>query len=162
MSTLRDRIDAELENLESSILLLPPVAELPYKSVLEQAGVSGVLHSFYNGIENILKQIIADRGLPLPNGPAWHRDLLVLAGEQKVFPSDLIDDLKQYMAFRHYFSHAYVLDVDPARLEPLVNKLPALFERAKLALSVICNDSNAPHAPLEPLVNPQNKPKSPV
>ncbi len=134
MSTLRERIDAELENLESSILLLPPVAELPYKSVLEQTGVSGVLHSFYNGIENILKQIITDRGIPLPNGPAWHRDLLALAGEQKVFPNDVIDDLKQYMAFRHYFAHAYVLDVDPARLEPLVSKLPSVFENVKRAL----------------------------
>jgi hypothetical protein len=34
MSTLRERIDAELENLESSILLLPSVSDLPYKSVL--------------------------------------------------------------------------------------------------------------------------------
>jgi len=63
MSTLRERIDAELENLETSILLLPPASELPYKSVLEQAGVAGLLHSFYNGIENILKQIMVDRGV---------------------------------------------------------------------------------------------------
>ncbi len=140
MSTLRERIDAELENLESSILLLPPVAELPYLSVLEQAGISGVLHSFYNGIENIVKQIITDRGIPLPNGPSWHRDVLALAGEQQFFPNDVIDDLKQYMAFRHYFAHAYVLDIDPQRLEPLVGKLPEVFHAVKLALSVICTD----------------------
>lgn len=139
MSTLRERIDAELENLESSISLLPSVSDLPYKSVLEQAGVAGVLHSFYNGIENILKQIVTDRGLVLPNGPAWHRDLLALAAEQKVFPSDVIHELKQYMAFRHYFAHAYVLDVDPDRLEPLVSKLPSVFQETKRALSIICN-----------------------
>ena len=141
MSTLRERIDAELENLESSILLLPPASELPYKSVLEQAGVAGLLHSFYNGIENILKQIMAARKIVLPAGPTWHRDLLVLANEQQVFPDDVIDELKQYMAFRHYFAHAYVLDVDPARLEPLVARLPIVLQKAKLALSAICNDS---------------------
>jgi len=140
MSTLRERIDAELENLEFGILLLPPVAELPYLSVLEQAGISGVLHSFYNGIENIVKQMITDRGIPLPNGPSWYRDVLALAGEQQFFPNDVIDDLKQYMAFRHYFAHAYVLDIDPQRLEPLVGKLPEVFHAVKLALSVICTD----------------------
>lgn len=135
MSTLRERIDAELENLETSILLLPPASDLSQTSVLEQAGVAGILHSFYNGIENILKQIVVGRGLVLPKGPAWHRDLLVLASEQQLFPDDVIDDLKQYMAFRHYFAHAYVLDVDPQRMEPLVCKLPSLFRKIKTTLS---------------------------
>lgn len=144
MSTLRERIDAEMENLESSIILLPSVSDLPYTSVLEQAGVAGILHSFYTGIENILKQIVADRKLVFPNGPAWHRDLLALAAVQKVFPDDVIDDLKQFMAFRHYFAHAYVLNVDHERLEPLVSKLSGLFKRIKIALSIICDAHSEP------------------
>ncbi len=128
MSRLRDCIDAELENMESSLVLLPPVDQLPYLNALEQAGIAGLLHSFYNGVENILKQIVRDRGLLLPVGPSWHRDLLLLVAEQSLLPAQLVDKLKVYMAFRHFFSHAYVLDVDPARMEPLVADLHEVFE----------------------------------
>jgi hypothetical protein len=83
MSRLRDRIDAELENIESSLVLLPTAEQLPYLSPLEQAGVAGLLHSFYNGVENILKQIVLDRGLCLPDGPSWHRDLLLLSADKR-------------------------------------------------------------------------------
>ncbi len=30
------------------------------------------------------------------------------------------EELKRYLAFRHFFSHAYALDLDPFRIEPLV------------------------------------------
>ena len=61
-------------------------------------------------------------------------------------------ELKQYMAFRHYFAHAYVLDIDPARLEPLVKKLSSVFNSTKHALSIICNDSDKPPSDHEPLL----------
>jgi len=128
MSRLRDRIDAELENIESSLVLLPTAEQLPYLSPLEQAGVAGLLHSFYNGVENILKQIVLDRGLCLPDGPSWHRDLLLLSAEQALLPANVVEKLKVYMAFRHFVSHAYVLDIDPARMEPLVADLHDVFD----------------------------------
>lgn len=80
MTKLRDRIDAEFENIDASLQHLPDAGRLPLLSDLELAGVAALLNSSYNGVENILKQI------PIP---------------------------------------AYMLDVEPQRLDPLVRDLAA-------------------------------------
>ncbi|WP_052464786.1 hypothetical protein [Geoalkalibacter subterraneus] len=39
------------------------------------------------------------------------------------------DDLLRFLAFRHFFSHGYALDLFPGRMEPLAQEAPGLFER---------------------------------
>ena len=128
MSSLRDKIDAEIENIRDNIEHLPPAEKLPDLSELELAGVAALLHSFYNGVENVVKQVLTDRGLALPTGESWHKGLLALAYDQKILSATLFESLKLYLAFRHYFSHGYILDLEPERMESLVKDLPGVFE----------------------------------
>ena len=128
MSSLRDKIDAEIENIRGNIQHLPPAEKLPDLSELELAGVAALLHSFYNGVENVVKQVLTGRGLALPTGESWHKDLLVLAHVQGILSATLFDHLKLYLAFRHYFSHGYMLDLEPERMESLVKDLPGVFK----------------------------------
>jgi uncharacterized protein YutE (UPF0331/DUF86 family) len=120
MADLRERVESEYEAGRKALAAMPSEHCLAKLSPLELAGVATLLHNFYNCIENILKQVLLDQGHPLPDGPAWHRDLLIASAEHGIISEGVAEDLKQFLAFRHFFSHAYALDLDPQRVEPLV------------------------------------------
>lgn len=130
MANCRTKVFAEFEAIESTIKELPkpPFCEL---STLELAGVAALLHNFYNGIENILKQLFSDCGFDIPQGSAWHRDLLIASTDHKLISQAVAAELKQYLAFRHFFSHAYALELYPDRLEPLAIYIPTVFSSFK-------------------------------
>ncbi len=128
MPDYRLRIEAEYEAIETSLSALPsrPLSTLSH---LELAGVGALLHNFYNGIENILKQAFQSRAFPIPQGESWHRDLLLSAVEREILSASLLDDLKRYLAFRHFFGHGYALNLSPEPMEPLVRDAESVFKR---------------------------------
>lgn len=136
MPDYRLRIEAEFEAIENTLSALPdrPLSTL---SQLELAGVAALLHNFYNGIENIVKQVFQEKSFPIPQGESWHRDLLLAAAEKNIISDLLLNNLKQYLAFRHYFSHAYALELFPERMEPLVKDAFALFNEFKQQIDKI-------------------------
>jgi hypothetical protein len=128
MADLKERVESECEAIQKTLMAMPPAGRLTELSVLELAGVATLLHNFYNGIENVLKQVFLAKDLPIPEGPAWHRDLLTAAQERRVLSETTAERLKQFLAFRHFFSHAYALDLDPQRMESLVADARKVFE----------------------------------
>ena len=130
MPDYRLRIEAEYEAIENALSALPdrPLSTL---TKLEIAGVAALLHNFYNGIENIVKQVFQQKSYPIPQGESWHRDLLLAAAEKNIISDLLLNNLKPYLAFRHYISHAYALELFPERMEPLVKDAVALFNEFK-------------------------------
>ena len=131
MASLREKAESEFANIEKTLAALPPAGQLPELSVLELAGVAALLHSFYNGIENVLKQVLISTGCQLPQGNSWHRDLVNLATEKSIISQTTTDELFGYLAFRHYFSHAYALDLYPHRLQPLVESAAQLYNKLR-------------------------------
>ena len=130
MPDYRLRIEAEYEAIETSVSALPSVP-LSTLSILELAGVGALLHNFYNGVENILKQVFQSKSLPIPQGESWHRDLLLTATEKGILSAGLLNDLKRYLAFRHFFGHGYALNLSPEPMEPLVRDAESIFKRFK-------------------------------
>lgn len=128
MAELKSRILVETENIDRLLKALPDSQELSTLSVLELAGVATLLHNFYNGIENIVKQILLDKNKIIPPGPSWHKDLLTLSVQNGIISESMKARLGEYLAFRHFFSHAYALDLFPERMEPLVNNLHICYE----------------------------------
>ena len=121
MADLREHVEAEFENIAQVLTQLQSVGELAGLSPVMLAGVAALLHSLYNGVENILKQISRDKGLGIPAGPAWHQELLRLVTEADVIDEQLKGRLRPYLAFRHFFVHAYTVRLDPQRISPLLD-----------------------------------------
>jgi len=76
MDQVRERVEAELENINRVVAGLPAEGSLQGLSSLELASVAALIHNFYNGIENILKQLLLAVGSRPPDGASWHRDLV--------------------------------------------------------------------------------------
>jgi hypothetical protein len=81
MADQRERVQAEYEAIENVLSSLPRSASLSKLSKLELAGVGALLQSFYNGIENVIRQVFAERDIDISCGASWHRDLLLKASE---------------------------------------------------------------------------------
>ena len=130
MADYKAYIDAEYEEIEKTLSSLPtkPLFEL---SKLELAGVAALLHNFYNGIENVIKQAFRIKNIQTPQGESWHRDLLLKAAKENIISETLSNELKRYLAFRHFFSHGYAIDLSPDRMEPLILDASKLFKNFK-------------------------------
>ncbi|MBN1114965.1 MAG: hypothetical protein JXA66_06455 [Oligoflexia bacterium] len=112
MKNLKQNIEAELKNIEDILSRLPGMEDLHKLSVLELAGTSAMVQSFYNGIENILKQCLLSKKIKLPAGRNWHKELLLLSVSKKIVSRSLAEDLKKFLTFRHFFVHAYAIDIE--------------------------------------------------
>jgi hypothetical protein len=92
---------------------------------IELSALAAMLHSFFNGIENIFKRTTLELGDPMPGGESWHKELLdgmtQPTGNRKPLLSlGLRGQLKEYMEFRHVFRHAYTFDLRWDRMRTLV------------------------------------------
>ena len=128
MPDYRLRIEAEYEAIRNLLSALPnrPLSAL---STLELAGAGALLYNFYNGIENVLKQVFQLKVLVVPQGESSHRDLLVIAGDKGILSGPLTNGLKRYLAFRHFFGHGYAPNLFPERMQPLLDDVRSVFDQ---------------------------------
>ena len=103
---------------------------------VELAALASVLHSFYNGIENMLLCVAKGLDGPVPTGPKWHRDLLLQMGERNdrrpaVFSPETSRKLDEYLAFRHFYRHAYSFFLDWGEVRTLVLNLGEVWMQVK-------------------------------
>ena len=128
MAKVHEQVEAEFENIERTLAEMLNFESLLNLSNLELAGVAAHIHNFYNGIENILKQLVNAAGKKLPDGPSWHQNLINTAVANDIISESTAKKLRQYLAFRHFFSHGYSFELDPKRMRNLVKDIRAIFE----------------------------------
>ena len=95
-----------------------------------------VLHSFYNGIENIIVMIFKGYGEVLPIGYNWHMELLEKTSIQCcnrkiIFNSELKCQLEEYRKFRHLVRHIYNYKLNWAMMEGIMNNINSIWSRIK-------------------------------
>src|SRR3989338_1796114 len=103
MDNIIEQIAAERENVEKALNDLKTAMNRKEKTVIELAAIATFLHNIYNGIENILKQIIKAKAMSMPSSETWHKDLLNLSVSIGIITEELASELYTYLAFRHFF-----------------------------------------------------------
>ncbi len=67
MASLREKVNVETENVSIVLEELKKIKDKPNKTSVELAGIGAFLHNIYNGVENILKQILGSRSIQIPD-----------------------------------------------------------------------------------------------
>ena len=121
------RLVAELRAIEIG----PGVGLAPQRA---QAAVA--LHHAYGSVESIMARVSRYLEGDVLQGPDWHQALLhamsldVEGVRPAVFSPASAEVLRRVLGFRHFFRHAYAVELDAARLaglrDELVNAAPRI------------------------------------
>ena len=125
MQRLRAEIASDLQIFASRVDVLTslPCLSDAGRSSLAEAAVA--LHHAYGAVESALSRIARAIDDGLPEGSDWHQALLhtMSLAIDKVRPAVLGVEtrtlLQRLLGFRHFFRHAYAIDLDGTRLEDL-------------------------------------------
>jgi hypothetical protein len=123
----------KLINDSNPLLDLCKIREPDY---VEKSGAALILHSFYNGIENIVSLIVKSKDSKLPNDNKWHKELLNRTFEKtdnrsEIFNEDLKEPLSNYLKFRHFVRHSYSFQLEWLEMKPLLFGMNILWNNAK-------------------------------
>ncbi len=134
MGDLPKQILAEKENVETALNNLKEAMARTERSVIELSAIATFLHNVYNGVENILKQVLNVKDINLPKSETWHKDLLDLSRLRGIISEGLSDKLYEYLTFRHFFIHAYGFMLDEGHLDDLANNIPEVWAQFLLEI----------------------------
>lgn len=107
-------------------------------------GVALNLHSFYAGVEQLLEVVARQLDGSTPQGPDWHRDLLLqMSGEISGRRPPVISRatrhcLDEYRSFRHIVRNVYTFNLRPTRVRELVGDLAACFAALAKDIEAFC------------------------
>jgi hypothetical protein len=123
---------AQIDEAIDSAKPLLDLCKLREPDLIEKSAAALLLHSFYNGIENILIIILKNIDPELPNGIKWHKELLDKSFEEttnrkNIFRKEIQEALSDYLEFRHFIRHNYGFHIKWEKMEDLVNELENIW-----------------------------------
>ena len=122
----------KIEDLKDELDGLKETLNLEKPSNFEKAAIGYSLHNFYNGCENIFKNISQFFENNFTTN-RYHRELLermILEIEgirPRVISDELFLILEDFLGFRHKFRHSYSFELDWDREKLVLNKFDKAF-----------------------------------
>jgi uncharacterized protein YutE (UPF0331/DUF86 family) len=142
MDKLLKKFFAEKENIETALNNLKMALARKEKTIIEITATAAFLHNIYNGIENILKQILFTKNIKIRESGEWHKNLLKHAVSTEIISESLSDELYEYLTFRHFFVHSYGFMLDESKLEVLTDKIQNVWSRFQLEIERFLKKGN--------------------
>ena len=146
----------QIDHLIESYAVVLEKVQVVEPDLVEITAVASVLHSFYNGLENIFLSIAKGVDSVVPSGPKWHRDLLTqmtnpTQSRRQVLTTETAQLLTEYMGFRHFYRHSYSFTLDWSEMEGLAASLGVVWNAAKSEVQAFLTDlaSNGEHNKVE-------------
>ena len=132
------QIDELIE--KSSVLLQKCILQEPDFIELNAAGA--ILHSYYNGLENIFLLIRKNIDKTVLSSERWHSELLksmftATETRRPLFEKKLYDQLVDYMGFRHFFRHTYGYHLRWDLIKPLLMNIKENWNTVKSNIETI-------------------------
>ncbi len=132
------QIDELIE--KSSVLLQKCILQEPDFIELNAAGA--ILHSYYNGLENIFLLIRKNIDKTVLSSERWHSELLksmfaATEARRPLFEKKLYDQLVDYMGFRHFFRHTYGYHLRWDLIKPLLMNIKENWHTVKSNIETI-------------------------
>lgn len=124
-----DRLFSEYELIFEKIKVEEP-------DLFDMTILGSVLHSFYNGLENIFEIIAKNIDKNVPSGNKSHQELLHQMASENSFRHEVISEdlylkLREYATFRHFYRHAYSFQLNWEKMKPLVDNINSVWEETK-------------------------------
>ena len=124
-----DRLFSEYELIFEKIKVEEP-------DLFDMTILGSVLHSFYNGLENIFEIIAKNIDNNVPSGNKSHQELLHQMASENGFRHEIISEdlylkLREYATFRHFYRHAYSFQLNWKKMKPLVDNISSVWKETK-------------------------------
>lgn len=134
-AVLRADIGRELANVQRLVAQAEEwqLQLASWPDVVRVRTAGGILHDFYCGVERIFRHIATRIDQDLPSGPDWHLQLLQRMGTNiesvrpAVLDGGLVQQLDEYLRFRHLFRNIYGFDLEWERCRELLGERSVVF-----------------------------------
>ncbi|GBR75589.1 hypothetical protein NO2_0248 [Candidatus Termititenax persephonae] len=148
-SGVKRKIEFEITQLDQLLSDAEPLlalCKIKVPDFVELSAAALCLHSFYNGVENILLLIVKQIDAEIPIGDKWHKKLLDRAFEQTnlrtaVFREDFKEKISEYLNFRHFVRHAYSFKLKWTEIEDLVVNMEEIWAVLKEELNLFMKNN---------------------
>ena len=131
---------SDIDKLFSEYDLIFKKVENNTPDLFDMTILGSVLHSFYNGIENIFEIIAKKIDNDLPTGNKSHQQLLHQMASENNSRNEIIDEniyiqLREYATFRHFYRHAYSFQLNWEKMKPLIDNVYIVWNELKNSLN---------------------------
>ena len=118
--------------------------KLDHPDLFDMTIIGSVLHSFYNGLENIFEIIAKNIDKNVPTGNKSHQELLRQMANgwnnrNAIINENLYLNLREYLTFRHFYRHAYSFQLSWEKMKPLIDNLFNVWKDTKISLQGFIN-----------------------